>query len=107
MTSHPEPQLLVKVCGEWKPCSMISDTETLAEVAIAEKFSRELIQKAITFEFRLPKYFRCSSRKRLIKLLMANKIDRDSAERMAWIVCASRMSYQEAWRQIWPQLISQ
>lgn len=59
----------------------------------------------VVIKAKLPKYFRCGSRKRLIKLLMANKLSRDEAGRIAQQVCGSGLSYREAWRQIWPQLM--
>ena len=62
-------------------------------------------QQSVTLTAECSKYFRCRSRKRLIKLLMANKLSRDEAGRIARQVCSSGLSYREAWRQIWPQLM--
>lgn len=62
-------------------------------------------QQSVTLTAECSKYFRCGSRKRLKKLLMANKLSRDEAERMVRQVCGSGLSYREAWRQIWPQLM--
>lgn len=56
-------------------------------------------------ETTIAKYFRCRSRKRLIKLLMANKLSRDKAVRIARQVRGSGLCYREAWQQIWPQLM--
>ena len=69
------------------------------------QFSRAQLLEPIRIRAGLPKYFRCRSRKRLTKLLMANKFSRDEAERMARQVCSMGLSYREAWRQIWPQLM--
>ena len=62
-------------------------------------------QQSVTLTAECSKYFRCRSRKRLIKLLMANKLSRDEAGRIARQVCSSGLSYREAWQQIWPQLL--
>ena len=62
------------------------------------------VDQHFVIETTIAKYFRCRSRKRLIKLLMANKLSRDKAGRIAQQVCESGLSYQAAWQQIWPQL---
>lgn len=62
-------------------------------------------QKSVTLTAEYSKYFRCGSRKRLIKLLMANKLSRDEAGRIAQQVRGSGLSYREGWQQIWPQLL--
>lgn len=54
---------------------------------------------------KLPKYFRCRSRKRLIKLLMANKFSRREAEAAAWIINNTGDCYHDAWQAIWPGLM--
>lgn len=100
-----EMQLFANVCGEWKPLSRIDATPILEAASSPTEIFHDQFLSPITIRCRLPKYFRCRSRKRLIKLLMANKLDRAEAERIAWQVCASRMSYQDAWSQIWPHLI--
>lgn len=63
------------------------------------------LDQHFVIEITIAKYFRCRSRKRLIKLLMANKLSRDEAGRIAQKVCGSGLSYQAAWQQIWQQLL--
>lgn len=99
------PQLFANVCGEWKPVTPIDATPVLEAATSSAEISREALLAPITIRARLPKYFRCRSRKRLTKLLMANKLSRDEAGRIAQQVCSAGLSYQEAWQAIWPQLL--
>ena len=98
-------QLFANVCGEWKPVTPLDATPVLeSAVACAEITSVPTIEP-ITIRAKLPKYFRCRSRKRLIKLLMANKFDRREAQEIAWICQMSGESYHDAWQAIWPGLM--
>ena len=100
-----QPQLYANVCGEWKPVTPICAMPILEAATSTADYFREAMLAPITIRAKLPKYFRCRSRKRLTKLLMANKFSRDEAERMARMVCGSGLSYRDAWQQIWPQLL--
>lgn len=99
------PQLYANVCGEWRPVTPIDATPVLEAATSSAQISREELLAPITIRAKLPKYFRCRSRKRLIKLLMANKLSRREAEGTAWIICNSGESYHDAWQRIWPQLL--
>ena len=98
------PQLYANVCGEWKPVTLIDATPVL-ETASSWTDAAELLTAPIRIRGKLPKYFRCRSRKRLIKLLMANKLSRREAEEAAWIINNTGESYHDAWQRIWPQLL--
>lgn len=50
-----------------------------------------------TLYFKLPKRWRCGSRKRYIKLMMSEGLSRNYAERLAYFV-RMVMPYREAWR---------
>lgn len=103
--NETRPQLFANVCGEWKPVSLIDATPVLeAAISTADIF-REKLLAPITIRAKLPKYFRCRSRKRLTKLLMANKFDRRAAEEIAWFYNNSGCSYHDAWQSIWPGLM--
>ena len=98
------PQLYANVCGEWKPVTPI-DTTPVLEAASSWTDAAELLAAPIRIRGKLPKYFRCRSRKRLIKLLMANKLSWREAEEVAWIINNTGESYHDAWQRIWPQLL--
>ena len=100
-----QPQLYANVCGEWKPVTTICAMPILDAAVSTADYFREAILAPITIRTKLPHYFCCRSRKRLIKLLMANKFSRDEAGRIAQQVCGLGLSYQAAWQQIWPQLL--
>lgn len=99
------PQLFANVCGEWKPVTLIDATPVLEAATSSAEISRETLLAPITIRAKLPKYFRCRSRKRLIKLLMANKFSRREAEEAAWIINSTGDSYHDAWQAIWPGLL--
>lgn len=99
------PQLYANVCGEWKPVTLIDATPVLEVATWTAQISREALLAPITIRAKLPKYFRCRSRKRLIKLLMANKLSRREAEEAAWTIGNRGESYHDAWQRIWPQLL--
>lgn len=50
-------------------------------------------------EYRLPKFFRCTNRKRFIKLLMSCGCSRSNIQESVDYVEAERMTYQDAWRE--------
>lgn len=102
---EPRPQLFANVCGEWKPVTPIDATPVLEAATSSAQISREALLAPITIRAKLPKYFRCRSRKRLIKLLMANKLSRREAEGAAWYFHDLGWSYHNAWQRIWPQLL--
>ena len=57
-----------------------------------------------TLYFKIPKRWRCKSRKRFIKLMMSEGISRNYAERLADLV-RGWMPYREAWREyLWKKL---
>lgn len=57
-----------------------------------------------TLEIKIPKRWRCRSRKRFIKLIMSEGISRNYAERLADFV-RGWMPYREAWREyLWKKL---
>ena len=99
------PQLFANVCGDWKPVTLIDATPVLEAAATPAESIADLLSAPIRIRFRLPKYFRCRSRKRLIKLLMANKLSRREAEEIAWTIGNRGESYHNAWQRIWPQLL--
>ena len=100
-----QPQLYANVCGEWKPVKAIDATPVLESATSSAQISREALLAPITIRARLPKYFRCRSRKRLIKLLMANKFSRREAEGAAWYFHDLGWSYHDAWQAAWPGLM--
>lgn len=57
-----------------------------------------LPQWDITVRFKIPKWFRCRSRKRFVKLMMAEGIKRNYAEWLAGVVRSWKIPYKEAWR---------
>lgn len=97
--SKERPQLYANVCGEWKPVPPIDATPSL-DAASSWVDVVEVLAAPPRIRGKLPKYFRCRSRKRLKKLMMANKLSRDEAERIARQVCSAGLSYREAWRQL-------
>lgn len=62
-------------------------------------------QQSVTLTAECSKYFRCRSRKRLIKLLMANKFSRREAEGVAWYFHDLGWNYHDAWQAAWPGLL--
>lgn len=102
---NARPQLFANVCGEWRPVTLIDATPVLEAAASTARTAAELLLAPIQIRAKLPKYFRCRSRKRLIKLLMANKLSRREAEAAAWIINNTGDSYHDAWQAIWPGLL--
>lgn len=100
-----QPQLYANVCGEWKPVTLIDATPVLEAAATQAESAAELLLAPIRIRGKLPKYFRCRSRKRLAKLLMANKFSRREAEAAAWSIRNTGESYHDAWQAIWPGLL--
>ena len=100
-----QPQLYANVCGEWKPVTPICAMPILETATSTADYFREAMLAPITIRTKLPKYFRCRSRKRLTKLLMANKLSRREAEEAAWIIHDTGESYHDAWQAIWPSLL--
>lgn len=98
------PQLYANVCGEWRPVTPIDATPVL-EASSSWTDAAELLTAPIRIRGKLPKYFRCRSRKRLIKLLMANKLSRREAEEAAWYFHDLGWSYHDAWQAAWPGLM--
>lgn len=99
------PQLFANVCGEWKPVTPIDATPVLDAATSYAEISPEALLAPITIRAKLPKYFRCRSRKRLIKLLMANNLSRWEAEGAAWYFHDLGWSYHDAWQAAWPGLM--
>lgn len=102
--STPRPMMAAWIGGEWREINPIS----VAPILDASLSPGPALwpQETIALQAKLPKYFRCKSRKRLIKLLMANKMSRDEAVRLAWAVHdEGYLSYSAAWVLFWPQLI--
>lgn len=98
----PRPMMAAWIGGEWREIKPI-DASLILDAAPGPALWP---QETITLQAKLPKYFRCKSRKRLIKLLMANKMSRDEAVRLAWAVHDEcYLSYSAAWVLFWPQLI--
>ena len=100
-----QPQLYANVCGEWKPVTPICAMPILETATSTADYFREAMLAPITIRAKLPKYFRCQSRKRLIKLLMANKFSRREAEGVAWYFHDLGWNYHDAWQAAWPGLL--
>jgi len=98
-------RLYACIDGEWHELKLLDASAMAETVTNPPNFVSLMHEITIRGKLRVPKYFRCRNRKRLKKLLMANKISRDEAERMAREVGSSGQSYSDAWWQIWPQLI--
>lgn len=99
-----QSQLYANICGEWKPVTPIC-AMPIIEAASTWMDTAEILAAPIRIRGKPPKYFRCQSRKRLAKLLMANKLSRREAEEIAWIIHDAGESYHDAWQTIWPGLL--
>lgn len=99
-----EVEFVACIGGEYKTIKKINAISILEA-----KHEGELLVNTIANEARykanlkMPKYFRCKTKKRLIKLLMANKMSRNEAIEMA--DAYSCLTYQGAWNVIWPYLL--
>ena len=97
------PELFANVCGEWKPVRLIDATPILE--AILPGDPPQWVNAEISIKGKLPKHFRCRSRRRLIKLLMSDKLSRDEAVAIAQMFHNVGISYWDAWTLIWPELM--
>lgn len=75
----------------------------LAEITVpadAPKPERilQIQQVEVTVHFKMPKRWRCKSRKRFIKLLMSKGISRNEAESVARVARIAGVPYEELWR---------
>lgn len=93
---------------DFSGCTLYLDGEpmeqigTLPEITLNENAQALKITlgktQTITMEIKMPKRWRCRSRKRFIKLMMSEGINRNYAEWLADFV-RELMPYGEAWRQ--------
>lgn len=76
----------------------IIHTITVSEDALTPEAMSLLEPMAFTMYIKMPKHWRCKSRRRFIKLLMSKGISRNQAERVAGAARAAGVPYGELWR---------
>lgn len=102
--SKQESKLVAIIDGEYHEVKPLDATSLIKAIdAQAEMIDR--LKAEIVGDLKAPKYFRCKSRKRFIKLLMANKFSKHEAQGMAAIVYLAGWSWEEAWWRTWPLLV--
>ncbi len=95
--------LMCEIGGEWHEVRPIAATPILE--AFLPGDPPQWVNAEISIKGKLPKHFRCRSRRRLIKLLMSDKFSRDEAAAIAQMFHDCGISYRDAWTLIWPELM--
>ena len=88
-------------CHEVKPIN----AKPLIEAIDAQAEMIDRLKAEIVCNMKTPKYFRCKSRKRFVKLLMANKFSKREAQGMAAVAYLAGWSWEETWWRTWPLLV--
>ena len=102
--SKQETKLVAFFDGEYHELKPL-DATPLIEAIDAQKKAIDRLMEEIVCGLKTPKYFRCKTKKRFIKLLMANKFSRREAERQAAAVHLAGWTWEEAWWRTWPLLV--
>lgn len=103
---NERPNVFASIGGNWKeikpidavPCTFADEVEEVFETL-------NRLKAEVAGSLKVPKYFRCKSRKRFIKLLMANKFSKREAQGMAAVVYLAGWTWEEAWWRTWPLLV--
>ena len=99
-----EPTLYAYVGGEYHEVKPLYATPLIEAIDTqAEMIDRLKVE--IVGNMKTPKYFRCKSRKRFIKLLMANKFSKREAQWFAVVAWLAGWTWEEAWWRTWPLLV--
>lgn len=102
--SKQESKLVAIIDGEYHEVKPLDATPLIEAIdAGAEMIDR--LKAEIVGELKAPKYFRCKSRKRFIKLLMANKFSKREAQGFAVVARIAGWTWEEAWWRTWPLLV--
>ena len=102
--SKQESKLVAIINGEYHEVKPLDATPLIEAIdAGAEMIDR--LKAEIVCNLKVPKYFRCKSRKRFIKLLMANKFSKREAQGFAVVAWLAWRSWEEAWWRTLPLLV--
>ena len=102
--SKQESKLVAIIDGEYHEVKPLDATPLIEAIDKgAEMIDR--LKAEIVGNLKTPKYFRCKSRKRFIKLLMANKFSKREAQGMATVAYLAGWTWEEAWWRTWPLLV--
>lgn len=102
--SKQESKLVAIINGEYHEVKPL-DATLLIEAIDAGAEIVDRLKAEIVCNLKVPKYFRCKSRKRFIKLLMANKFSKREAQGFAVVVRLAGWTWEEAWWRTWPLLV--
>lgn len=102
--SKQESKLVAIIDGEYHEVKPL-DATLLIEAIDAGAEIVERLKAEIVCNLKAPKYFRCKSRKRFIKLLMANKFSKREAQGFAVVARLAGWTWEEAWWRTWPLLV--
>ena len=102
--SKLESELVAIIDGEYHEMKPL-DATPLIEAIDAQAETIDRLKAEIVGKLKTPKYFRCKSRKRFVKLLMANKFSKREAQGMAAVVYIAGWTWEEAWWRTWPLLV--
>ena len=102
---NEQPKIYAVIGGEYHEIKPLDATPLLEAIdAQGEMINR--LKAEICVNLKTPKYFRCKSKKRFVKLLMANKFSKRDAVKIAdCIQEITGWSWEEAWWRTWPLLV--
>ena len=101
MGEESEKKMYALIGGEYHEVKML-DATSVIEAVNAQAETIERLKAEICGRMKTPKYFRCKSRKRFVKLLMANKFSKREAQNMAAVAWIAGWTWEEAWWRTWP-----
>lgn len=102
--SKQESKLFAIINGEYHEVKPL-DATPLIEAIDAQEEIIDRLKAEIVCNLKASKYFRCKSRKRFIKLLMANKFSKREAQDIATVAYLACWTWEEAWWRTWPLLV--
>ena len=102
--SKQEPKLVAIIDGKYHEVKPL-DATPLIEAIDAQAETIDRLKAEIVGNMKTPKYFRCKTRKRFIKLLMANKFSKREAQGFAVVAWLAGWTWEEAWWRTWPLLV--